>query len=113
MSVAILALAVPLWYGSLVVGSMASAPSDTSAGRLCDTLSAPHNRVVGKKRRLERRSTEEAVERAITEHLGEQSVLTTSVMKVDGVSLKAPQLDYVSVMGLESGCDVRSWCYIF
>ena len=46
-----------------------------------------------KKPRLQRRNTEEAVERAINEHMGEQSVLTTSVMKVDGVSLKELGLD--------------------
>ena len=91
----IIGAAIWLWscQGIGTAGGMASpAPGANGAGRLCDTLSGPGNRTAqGKRRRLDRRNTEEAVERAITEHLGDTSVLTTSVMKVDGISLKERQ----------------------
>ena len=82
----------------------------SGSGRLCDTLNAPSNREAKtKKPRLQRRNTEEAVERAISEHLGEQSVLTTSVMKVDGISLKELGLDSGISMDLGWCWDVRGW----
>jgi hypothetical protein len=114
---AILALVAPAWHSS---HSMATAPGAMGAGRLCDTLSGPGNRAAqGKRRRLDRRNTEEAVERAITEHLGDQSVLTTSVMKVDGISLKELQLNQGismvslwvwAVWGLGGACLDHGYC---
>ena len=95
---------------------MVTAAVAGGGGRLCDTLNAPTNRSAQtKKQRLQRRSTVEAVERAISEHLGEQSIMTTSVMKVDGLSLKELGLDNGISMGLGWCWDVRGWggvCFV-
>ena len=88
---------------------MASA-AVSGSGRLCDTLNQCSTRDnKSKKPRLQRRNTEEAVERAINEHLGDQSVLTVEVMKVDGISLKELGLDSGISMDLGWCWDVRGW----
>ena len=82
----------------------------SGSGRLCDTLNQCSTRDnKSKKPRLQRRNTEEAVERAINEHLGDQSVLTVEVMKVDGISLKELGLDSGISMDLGWCWDVRGW----